>query len=100
MMEKSMITNKKFNGKKLYQVELRSRETYLYLDPVYVTAYNDEEAWEKALDLESDILQCKGVTSDIVDEKVYDDEKSELREVHQTRWVCFKDGTAKLREAI
>ena len=87
------------NGKKMYQVHLRSRSTYTYIDPVYVTAYSDDEAWEKALDLEAGKFQVKSVSTDWMDEKVLDEEAADLAErfpkdVHQRSYIT-KDSVSE-----
>ena len=84
------------NGKKLYQVHMRSRVTYTYVDPVYVSAANDEEAWEKALDLEAGKFQVKSCSTEWIDEKVLDEEKKDIAErfpedVHERSYHCFGD---------
>jgi len=76
------------NGKKLYQVHMRSRVTYTYIEPVYVSAKNDEEAWEKALDLEAGKFQVKSCSTEWIDEAILDEEQKDIAErfpddVHQ-----------------
>ena len=43
----------KLNGKTLYQIDILNRETGHYLDPIYISAYSDDEASEKAYEFAS-----------------------------------------------
>lgn len=84
------------NGKKLYQVHMKALATYTYVDPVYVSAHNDEEAWEKALDLEAGKFKVKSVSLEWMDEAVLDAEQKDIAErfpkdVHQRSYIVSGD---------
>ena len=65
----------KLNGKTLYQIDIINRETGFYLDPIYISAHNDDEAIEKAYEFDGPQFRIKGVSKHWMDEKVLDWEK-------------------------
>ena len=88
----------KLNGKTLYQIDIINRETGFYLDPVYISAYNADEAFEKAHEFEGPQFRIKGVSADWMDEKILDEEKLESAVPHPpTKWK-FEDGIGEIRK--
>ena len=60
----------KLHGKELYQVDLRIEGSGKYLEPVYLSASNDEEAFEKAIKLEANgFFRVKFVSKNWIDEE-------------------------------
>ena len=84
------------NGKTLYQIDLLNKETGYYLDPIYISAYSDDEASEKAYEFDGPVFKVKGIHSDWMDEKVLDEEKLEMANPPQTKWK-WENGIGELR---
>ena len=88
----------KLNGKTLYQIDIMNRETGFYLDPVYISAYTADEAFEKAHELEGPQFRIKGVSADWMDEKTLDWEKQNSAVPHPpTKWK-FENGIGEIRK--
>ena len=87
----------KLNGKTLYQIDIINRETGFYLDPIYISAYNDDEAIEKAYEFDGPQFRIKGVSKHWMDEKTLDCEKKNSAVPHPpTKWV-WKNGIGTKR---
>ncbi len=54
----------KLNGKTLFQIDILNRETGFYLDPIYISAYDIDEATEKAYEFDGLMFKVKGIQSD------------------------------------
>tara|TARA_B100000927_G_C16279282_1_gene394852 strand:+ start:28 stop:324 length:297 start_codon:yes stop_codon:yes gene_type:complete len=86
----------KLNGKTLYQIDILNRETGHYLDPIYISAYSDDEASEKAYEFDGPMFKVKGVHTDWMDEKVLDEEKLEMANPPKTKWK-WENGVGTVR---
>ena len=88
----------KLNGKTLYQIDIVNRETGFYLDPIYISAYNSDEAMEKAYEFDGPMFKIKGVSSDWMDEKILDSEKEDSAVPQPpTKWK-WENGIGELRK--
>lgn len=88
----------KLNGKTLFQIDIINRETGFYLDPIYISAYDIDEATEKAYEFDGPMFKVKGIQSDWMDEKTLDWEKENSAVPHPpTKWK-WENGVGELRQ--